>query len=245
MINTKRMVSFNQIKPFLAVAFAYFIYQTLIVKKHLEYFVPSNSFEPPTNLSPEKWQALNDKFGRLIQLVNTTTFDVSYQLDNIIDTFTTILNNVGVGKYVVLSVGETKQFTLMNVLVQDISTLAVTKFARVDFIVASLDPFSIHKVIITPDGEFKTSQTVLPRDPMKPEMFRIQNPLHLFHPHHTSVNEMALTKNDVENFNKKLENLNALNQTVKNVTVYNANAPVPSQLSPKIVGAGPLHPLML
>ena len=236
------MIGLNQITPLLFIAFAYFLYYLLNSgSDSLSTFVPSNAFEVPTNLKQKDWQVLNEKFGQLMQAVNTTTFNVSYQLDSIIDAFLTIINSVGAGKFTILSVGESQQFTLKNVLIQDIESLAVVRFKRVDFIVESMNPFKIQKVIITPDQQYTSSQNVVPTDPQKPNFFRIQNPLHLFSPYRTSDNEMLITKDDADRFQKEIVDKAVTLKTISAENTTELVKPTPSELSPQIIGAGPLR----
>jgi hypothetical protein len=197
---------------------------------------------------------LNDKFGTLVNLVNTTTFSVAYQLDNMIDALSTILNNVGVGKFDILSVGTSTPLTLSDVVIQDVNTLAVTRFKRVDFIVESLNPFIIQKLIITPDKQFIASQNVIARDPNAPAIFRIQNALHLFNPYRTSDDDMNLTKADLALFEstilekEKEMNKMATSNVVPGGSIKSISAmalPSAAMVSKEIVGAGPLHPIGL
>jgi hypothetical protein len=108
-----------------------------------------------------------------------------------LEAFTTAINSLGLGVFTVLSVGETQQFTLLDVLVQDVKTMAVMYFKRVDFILESMNPFIVHKIIISPDERFFLSH-VTPTDTLSPSLFRLQNPLHLFYPYRTSENEMLV-----------------------------------------------------
>lgn len=230
----------------------------------IDRFVPYNTYEAVSpdnkNLSQSDWQTLNNKFGRLVQLVNSTTFDTSYQTDNLIDILTTVLNSSGAGKYVILSVGDSKQFTLLNTLIQDVSTLAIVRFKQVDFIVEGVKPLKVNKVIITPDKEFKSSQKVLPVDKLKPDFFQIQNPLHLFAPYKTSDDDMKITDSDKIVFYQDIEKKILSNGTAAQKPIKSLSVPVaitsetpslfvssvpPSALSPFIVGAGPLHPVGL
>ena len=239
------MVSFTKyVKPLILLTFAFFIYIMMMDGKNLDKFVPSNSFEIPNSLTTKEFAQINDKFGTLIQSVNRTTFDLGYSLDNILSTFAYILNTMGVGKFTVLSVGETQQFTLLDVVVQDVNTFAITKLKRVDFIVESLNPFKIHKVIITPDSKFIVSQKVAPIDPLKQELFRIQNPLHLFYPYKSSDNEMILTSDDKKLFQEITKEKDVIANTVSEKNQQVANAPIPNiSLPGDIVGVGPLHPI--
>lgn len=248
------MVWSNLFKPLLLLALTYFIYTELAGRKNISDFVPYNSFEIPTSLSPKDWQKLNDKYGTLVQIVNTTTFNVAYQLDNMLATFSTVLNNVGVGRFDILSVGTSTPLSLLDVVVQDIDTLAVTRFKRVDFIVESMNPFVIQKVLITPDDQFISSQNITPLDPENPNMFRLKNNLHLFYPYRTSDDDMRLTKTDVQLFNKTMNEKNdqlvkmATENTVPAGTVVSVPAmslPSSNIISKEIVGAGPLHPISL
>ena len=246
------MVNLNRLRPLLFFAFAYLIYTVILERKDLSHFVPYNSFEVPKNLTDKEWQTLNDKFGNLIQIVNTTEFSVAFRMDDMISAFVTILNNVGVGKFIVLSVGSSTALSLTDVVVQDVNTLAVTRFKRVDFIVEAVNPFIINKVIITPDKQFVASQNVLPKDNLQPQMFRIQNELHLFYPYRTSDDDMRLTDIDKTLFqqtaNEKALQLSSMStqNPVTAGTVAQVPAmslPTSSQLDPGIVGAGPLHPI--
>lgn len=248
------MVNWNRLKPILLLGLACLIYNVMMETRNLENFVPYNSFEVPTNLTGKEWQTLNDKFGTLVQLVNTTQFSVAFQMEDMINAFATILNNMGVGKFTILSVGGSSPLTLTDVLVQDFNTLAVTRFKRVDFVVEAVNPFVIHKVIITPDPQFLASQNILPRDKLAPSMFRIQNPLRLFYPYPTSDDDMRLTPTDKQLFattmSEKATQLGtmATQDAVPIGTVATLPAmalPAASEMSKDIVGAGPLHPVGL
>jgi hypothetical protein len=234
-----------------------FLLYKILLEKNIDRFVPYNSFEVPRDVSDEKWQELNDKFGRLIQVVNSTIFSVAYSLEDMGTAFMEIINHTGIGKFTMLSMGKPEVFTLHDVVIQDIGTLAVTKFTRVDFMVESLNPFKIEKVIITPEKDFVSSQHVRPTSELKPDgLFRIKNSLHLFNPYNTSHREMELTPADRGLFQDALKEKDIL---LKSYTVESQNAPgnpstdaviavsspVPAQLSPQIVGAGPLHPVGL
>lgn len=190
------------LKYLLLMALAFLLYHAIIEKR--ESFVPYNSFEAlPETISAPLWKDIHDKFGTLVQTLNNGTYSASYELSNLIETFLKMLNDAGYGKYIILSVGESRQFTLVDVLVQDIETLAITKFIRVDFSVDSINPFKIQKVIITPDTEFVSSQSVQPQDSNR-DFFRIKNPLHLFSPYKTTDNDMAISSDDTQLFNKTL-----------------------------------------
>lgn len=247
------MVWLNQVKTLLVIAFAYLIYTTFL-DKSISKFVPYNSFEVPQSLSSKEWQQLNDKFGTLIQVVNTTTFSVAYQLNNMTAALLTILNNVGIGSFVILSVGTSSPLTLTDVVIQDVNSLAVTRFARVDFIVESMNPFIISRVVLTPDKQYISSQDVTPRDKLRPNFFRLENELSLFSPYKTSDNSMMLTNVDKQMFldtitekDKELANMAESDSvTAGSVAVIPAmNLPTASQVSSEIVGAGILHPVGL
>ena len=100
------MVSFSMnaensiLKPLILLGFAYLIYHVMMEKRSLAHFVPSNAFEIPKKLDEATWQKLNDKFGQLVQLVNTTPFAVAYKLDDMMGAFSTIINNMGIGKFI-------------------------------------------------------------------------------------------------------------------------------------------------
>jgi hypothetical protein len=124
-------------------------------------------------------------------------------MSNTIDTFLDMLNSSNVGKFVILSVGENTQFTFKDVLVQDVETLAVVKFSRVDLVVDPMNPFEFKKVIITPDKQFVSSQNVQGSEEKNNAFFEIKNPLHLFYPYETTDNDMYISKYDEEMFKKE------------------------------------------
>jgi hypothetical protein len=248
------MVWLDQLKPILLLALAYLIYTTMMERKSLSQFVPYNSFEAPTEMKPKEWQQLNDKFGTLVQLVNTTTFSVAYQLDNMVAALSTVLNNMGIGKFDILSVGSSTPLSLTDVVVQDVNTLAITRFARVDFVVESLNPFVIQKVVISPDKQFTSSQNIVARDILVPNMFRIKNDMHLFSPYKTSDDDMKLTETDVKLFESTMTE--KANQMVKMATGNAVPAgsvvslpamslPTASMIDKQVVGAGPLRSIGL
>jgi len=239
-------------KPLFVLVIGYMIYTVMLERNTLSHFVPYNSFEVPKNMDPKDWQKLNDKFGNLIQLVNTTTFSVAYQLDNMVAAFKTVINNIGVGSFEILSVGETTPLSITNVVIQDVSTLAVTRLKRVDFVVESMNPFVISKVIITPDTQYIASQNVTPKDPLVPNLFRTKNALHLFYPYKSSDDDMMLTDVDRKLFeitqNEKAAELQkmATGDVVPAgavATIPAMSLPTASVISKEIVGAGPLHPI--
>lgn len=235
----------NQLTPLLFLVFAYLIYHMTMQNSRVDTFVPYNAFEAPDpdKMKGKDWQILNEKFGRLIQLVNASTFDVAYQLDDQANAFKDILNNMGVGTFNVISIGATEPFTLREVLVQDVNSLAVTKFSRVDFIVESMNPFKIQKMIITPDKQFVSSSNVRPTESLKPDhMFRMQNPLGLFYPYRSSDNEMIITPDDSKMFDKLIAEKATQLDLMRENTIKGG----PTQRNPTntgIVGAGPLYPM--
>jgi hypothetical protein len=172
----------SQLKPLLFLVFAYFIYHAIsTLGVHHAGFVPYNSFEVPDTIDPKTGMDLYSKFGTIVDTVNSSTFSISYQLKNVIDSFANVLNGLGLGKFRIISVRDSKPFTLESVLIQDELTNKMHLFKRVDFIVDSLDPFKISQIIITPEPQGV--------DPLAPDVFRINNPLHLFYPYKTSDND--------------------------------------------------------
>jgi hypothetical protein len=245
------MVTLNQIlNSSLVLGFAWLISTVIFERNNLEDFVPYNSFEIPKSLQPKEWQTLHDKFGTLIQLINATEFSVAFQMNDMITAFKAILNSMGTGKYELLSVEDSTPLSLTNVMIQDVETLAVMKFSRVDFIVETTNPFVINKVIVTPDQEFNSSQKILPKEPLSPQKFRIRNPLHLFHPYYTSDEDMKMTPGDkllfdttVREKSNELQTMASQNAVLTGNTVILPASSLPSadQVSKNIVGAGPLH----
>ena len=173
----------------LIVCLLYMMYLVSCTNYHLylEKFVAFNSYKVPNDTNT------NSNFDKLFQTIDTTNYHISYDLDNILSTFQDIL-----GKQVtILSVGDTKPFTLYNVTLQDSLTFAITRLTRVDFIVDSLNPYVIKKVFIQKDPNFTSTEFVLPIQQLQDDTrFRIKNDLHLFEPYDTSANELKTTKDD-------------------------------------------------
>jgi hypothetical protein len=193
------MVETNTIMaPIFVVTVCYILYYYYITNTKENYnVVASNSYNAPKVDGPleKNWDIINKQFGVLVKRINSTNYQVSYQMENIIDAFEKILNKYG--KYKILSVEESKTFTLNGVIIQDVGSFFVKRFKRVDFIIDSIDPFLIKNVIIDTDNEFISSEFVNPRDELRNDsMFRIKNNLHLFAPYNTSDNEKIRTKYD-------------------------------------------------
>lgn len=242
------------LKSLLILLFAYLIYSMSLERHDIAHFVPYNSYEVPKNLSDKQWQQLNDKFGTLIQTINTTEYAVGYHLDNMMEALLTVINGTGLGTFTILSVGNSTPLSLTDVLVQDVTTLAVTRFSKVDFIVHANNPFVISKVIITPDKQYISSQNILPKDALQPSVFRIPNCMHQFHPYQTSDDDMKLSPVDVKMFSdtmkEKAQELNSIESqnSIPIGTVAHMSAmalPSADQMNKEIVGAGPLHPIGL
>ena len=186
------MFSIDQIKPVLILVFAYFIYTAFVENKIVDSFVAFNEFESILpNQKVTDWNTIYSKFGTLVSKINNTEYSMSYQLDDILDTLTKILNSTGLGNFVIVSVGETKPFTLYNVTIQDTATLDITTFSRIDFITDSINPFKIQKIIVSPKS--LDTSTLQSQDSLQPGFFQIQNPLHLFYPYKTSDDNMMIT----------------------------------------------------
>jgi hypothetical protein len=189
----------------------YFYYSTVIITKINESksnesfdVVASNTYNPPKHegKSEKDLNEIKNQFNTLIKTINDTHYQASYEMENIVNAFEKILNqDIGNGKgsYKILSIDDSKSFTLYGVVVQEIESFFVSRFERVDFIVDSMNPFLIKNVIIELDQDFVSSQFVLPQDDLRDEsMFRIKNKLHLFAPYKTSDNEMVKTSDDVQ-----------------------------------------------
>lgn len=251
------MVAWNRLRPFVLAFVAYVLYTFAVQNEKVDNFVPFNAFEVPQYLKPQEWQMLNDKFGNLVQLTNTTNFSVATQtgsIEELIKALDRIINSIGTGRFNILSIGSSLPLTLTDVVVQDVDTLAVTKFSRVDFVVESTNPYIIHKVIVTPDPQFVSSQKVVPQDALSPKMFRIKNPLHLFYPYATSDDDMRLTAGDETLFRTTVEEKADQMLSMSSTNAVNAGTvamipattlPTAETISKQIVGAGPLHPIGL
>src|SRR5215210_2371451 len=110
-----------------------FIYELI---KTREMFVPFNSFEVPIidKKDAANWDVINDRFGTLLQTINGQKYAIAYHLDDMIQTFTNVLNASGLGKFKVISIGSTQPFTLTDVVVLDQTMQQPIHFYRVDFI---------------------------------------------------------------------------------------------------------------
>ena len=162
-------------------------------------FVPFNVTEASDALQPDQWRSVHDRFGSLVQTVNQTTFALSYRMDDMLTALKTVLETVAKGKYAILSIGEQQHFALQDVIIQEVDTLAMVKFASVDFVLESMNPFRIQKVVLTMDPLYNNSQDVKPSNTLGgPGLFQLSNPLHLFYPYNTSDNRMAITTTDVD-----------------------------------------------
>ncbi len=168
-------------------------------------FVPYNAFEVP-HLEPVQWEKVKAKFKRLVQTVNTTPYAEAYESKKMIDVVQRTLakSTGGQGGFHILSVGNTTPFSLEDVVVQDVESLAVFRLSRVDMIVDTLHPLVVKQLILTPDTEFISSRLAAPRDELEPHYFRLLNPLHLFEPYRTSHNEMLRTKADRQLFSQEI-----------------------------------------
>ena len=194
--------SYNNIQFILFLLGALLVYG--IVRTKREHFVAYNSFETPTitEKDAQNWDTLNDRFGTLLQMINGQTYAMSYQMDNLIQTFSDMLNASGLGKFKVLSIGSSKPFTLLDVVVLDVTTRQPIHFDRVDFITNSLNPFLIQKVITSP-SMLNTAPKAI--DELRPDsVFRIKNELGLFYPYPTSFNEMATSQDIIDTFQQVL-----------------------------------------
>lgn len=165
-------------------------------QEQISTFVPYNVTEAPDSLQLGQGKSVHQRFGELIQLVNTSSFALSYRLNDMIAALRLILESVAPGKYTILSVGEHQHFALKNVVLQENATLATVKLASVDFALESMNPFRIQKVILMLDSSYNDSRDVKPNEGDRPGYFQISNPLHLFYPYHTSDNAMAITTTD-------------------------------------------------
>lgn len=175
----------------------YFIRETFVVA-HNTHSVPR------TESSAQKtFQESRQQFGRLVQLVNSTNYKVTYNMENILGAFEAVLNKQDISKYHILSIGDTKPFTLYDVIIQDVQSLATIRFKRVDFMVDSLNPFVIKNVIIHVDPDYTTTQNLMATQELQPDtQFRIKNPLNLFAPYDTTDNENIRTGHDLDELQK-------------------------------------------
>ena len=162
-------------------------------------FVPFNATQAPDTLRPNQWKSIRERFGSLIQTVNGRTFAISYQIEDMLSALRAVLNAVAPGKYAILSVGEHQHFALRDVLIQEVETLAMIRFSSIDFVLESMNPFIIQKVVLTLDSSFDNTQDVQPvQSGRDQEFFTLRNPLHLFYPYNTSDNTMVITPTDVQ-----------------------------------------------
>ena len=191
---------FDRFKPLVFVLVIYFAYRFFVKNTETFRAAPYNVHSPPKTDATDKSHVenVNDTYTKLVKLINDSTFDIPYKLDDFKTPFLDLLNTQGLGTFSILSVGQESSVSLINVLIQDNETYTVYRFPRVDFIVNSLNPFKIQRIVITPDLPDTTVRNLEPVDELRDDKtFRISNPLHLFYPYATSDNEMALTPNDL------------------------------------------------
>lgn len=180
------------------------LYKTL--QQRNEPFVPYNSFEAPPNTDSNAWNAINTRYGQIVQIVNSQKYAMTYNMEQLLNTLEDVLNSSGIGKFKVVSVGKTTPFTLVDVIVTDgLSNQPIT-FDRVDFMVNSMNPFIIERVLLTPSESMLQQLQVQGQDNLSPDTtFRIKNPLGLFYPYATSFNEMAIDQNDISQHVARLQ----------------------------------------
>ncbi len=189
------MLDWDNIVPILVVA----VLLGAIFKQTREQFVPFNAFQVPiiTEKDVADWDVVNRRFGTILQLVNGQRFALSYQLQDMTDVFVRVLNGLGLGEFKVVSIGDTKPFTLFDVNVLDTTMGTPFHFDRIDFIVNSVNPFVVERVVTTPSLASAASAV----DPMRPDdLFVLKNPYSLFFPYKTSFNDMAITPAHVAEF---------------------------------------------
>lgn len=183
------------------------IAHTISAKHDMAHFVPFNSYEVPplTSEYTDKLSDIHDKFGTLVSYVNSQRFALSYHLDSLISTVENVLSSALNSTVVVSSVDKTTPFTMVGVIALDKVGKSVFKFERVDFIVNSMNPFLIEKIILTPNINVN-EPIVQPLDDINSGTdFRIKNTLGLFYPYPTSYNDMVLTEEDVDKYNATVE----------------------------------------
>ena len=148
------MLTWSNCAPWIILVLCCYIYTKIDQNK--ENFVPSNSYESNQLLSPEDQTTLRGNFGKLMDFVNGTEYQTSYNLDNTVDFLMRVLNNTGIGKYKLVSIGRTLPFTLVDVQVQNVETKEVNFISRVDFLVTSINPTKVSRVILTPKSNSET-----------------------------------------------------------------------------------------
>ena len=155
-----------------------------------EHFVPIDVYEAPEDLSGKQWAAIYDKFGQLMQMTNAGNYayPIKWASQNLRDILLHAINAVGVGKFVILSIGDERPFTLFDVIIQDSATLTVSRFSRVDFIISNANPYIVHRIIMT---AAPANRAITPQDTNSPLVFGIYNSLHLFSPYRTTADEMT------------------------------------------------------
>lgn len=173
------------------------VYYCAEIRQGLEHFVAYNDSEPPKGLSAADWAGIHDNFGTLIQAVNRTPHAFAYNVEDLREVLAYAINATKLGTYVILSIGNVYNYSMSNVLIQDVVTQAITKFNRVDFIVDTLLPRKVRKIIITPETTFRSTRNVEKDDPLvDAQYFKLKNQLHLFYPYNTSDNDMYITADD-------------------------------------------------
>ena len=164
-----------------------------IQQEPLEY----NTFVIP-QYDTRTWKSTQERFDLFISSVNNTKFSLYYNYGSFFTIFKELIEQQKFGKYNITSYDDSKYYRLDNIVIQDIETFVMFK-VNVVFHINMFDPFKIHKIVITRDPKFKSSQYVKPIDTLSPDtVFRINNNLHLFGPYNTSANEMITSNDDYE-----------------------------------------------
>ena len=167
--------------------------------KDEEAFVPYNSFvvpDEPQTVKTTSEASSEDKTVNLVARVNAATWSLPYNMSDLTSALEEALNSLGLGKFKVSSVGSKGNFSLARVIVMDKESQWPMAFERVDFMLNSLNPFLLDKILITPAMKGQGGPKAL-SETVDNHVFRIKNKLGLFYPYPTSDNDMAISPDTI------------------------------------------------
>jgi len=151
-----------------------------------EPFVAANDYEAP-DATDGTWTAISARFGRLVQSINASSYAQVAEPNKLVEAFQSMINTTEGTTFRILSVGRIDHITLYDVVIQDTATQQTTRFPRVDFVLSSMNPITIQKIIVTPSADARVVCGVSDLSPAQP--LELRNQLHLFSPFRTSQDD--------------------------------------------------------
>ena len=184
----------------LSVAFACTFAFFLQVKR--DGFVAYNAESP---IQPkDAWQIQNQDLKTFFQNISGTHFQVAYSTANMTRLLEKVINEQAKNRYHfrVLSVNDQTNLEFRDVILQDTLSGEAITLPLVKFIPSLRDPHTLDQLIVVVPNTPAPPQW-RGTDGQLPNYFTLANPLHLFYPFYTSLNDMVITQEDVTAFNAK------------------------------------------